>query len=92
MSKRKFKEFDEDKVDTKVGTKSLADKGLRAQQQKLESILERSKKALSQALKIARGIERQKLGRRQKTAKESNAAAESPRLNAEVAALRVGIP
>ena len=88
MSKRKFKEFDDDEV----GTKSLADKGLRAQQQKLESILERRKKALSQALKIARGIERQKLGRRQKTAKESNAAAESTRLNAEVAALRVGIP
>lgn len=86
MSKRKFKEFHDDEV----STNSFSEGGL-PPQEKPESVLEHSKKALSRALRIARGIERQKLGRRQKTAKESNAAAESARLNAEVAALKVGV-
>lgn len=70
---------------------SLSEGGLLPHEEKPESVLEHSKKALSRALKIARGIERQKLGRRQKTAKESNAAAESARLTAEVTALKVGV-
>lgn len=88
MSKRKFKEFH----DVEVSTNSLSEGGRRALQELPESVLERCKKELSGALRIARGVERQKLGRRQKTAKESNAAAESVRLNTEVAALKVGIP
>lgn len=86
MSKRKFKEFHDDEV----STNSLSEGGRRAPQEMPESVLERCKKELSGALRIARGVERQKLGRRQKTAKESNAAAESVRLNTEVAALKVG--
>ncbi|MCJ1427266.1 hypothetical protein MMC29_005169 [Sticta canariensis] len=84
MLKRKFKEFHEDEV----GTNSLSNNGLRAQQEKLKNILEQSKKALTRALRIAKRIERQKLGRRQKTAKESNAVPERSRLNTEVASLK----
>lgn len=85
MSKRKFGDFHNDDV----STNSLSDSALRTQQEKLELVLEHSKKAISQALRIARGIERQKLGRRQKTAKEGNLSAEGARLNDEVAALKV---
>ena len=87
MLKRKFKEFHEDEV----GTSSLSNNGLRAQQEKLKNILEQGKKALTRALRTAKRIERQKLGRRQKTAKESNAVPEGSRLNTEVASLKVGI-
>ena len=57
---------------------------------KLDEVLENSKKSVFRALKVGRGFERQKLGRRQKTAKASkNAAAETVRLEAEVAVLKV---
>ncbi|MCJ1469010.1 hypothetical protein MMC07_007642 [Pseudocyphellaria aurata] len=84
MSKRKFREFNHDEV----GTNNLSNGSRSTEQEKLEGVLEHSKKVLSRALRIARGIERQKLGRRQKTAKESGVAEESSRLNAEVAALK----
>lgn len=87
MLKRKFKEFHEEEV----GTHSRSNNGLRAQHEKLQNILEQSKIALTRALRIAKRIERQKLGRRQKTAKESNAVSEGARLNTEVASLKVGI-
>lgn len=86
MSKRKFREFHDDEV----CTNSLSNGVQGTQQERLQSVLDHSKKVLSRALRIARGIERQKLGRRQKTAKESDVAEESARLNAEVAALKVG--
>jgi hypothetical protein len=44
---------------------------------------------LHRALKVARGFERQKLGRRQKTAKDNQDVAEVARLEAEVVALKV---
>lgn len=87
MLKRKLKEFHEGEV----GTNGLSNNGLRAQQEKLKNILEQSKTALTRALRIAKHIERQKLGRRQKTAKESNAVSDGSRLNTEVASLKVGI-
>lgn len=62
---------------------------LSAQRQSLENVLERSKQPLFQALKLARGFERQKLGRRQKVAKAAGDDGDSERLAAEVAALKV---
>ena len=58
--------------------------------QGLDGTLENGKKALFRALKISRGFERQKLGRRQKTAKEQNAPTETARLIREISALKVG--
>lgn len=86
MSKRNFDEFRE----TDVDSRRLGGGALRAQRAQLERVLEHGKRKLFQALKLGRGFERQKLGRRQKTAKESNKESEMVRLNAEVAALKVG--
>jgi len=55
----------------------------------LDGILDNGKKTLFRAFKVSRGFERQKLGRRQKTAKEQNAPAETARLAHEVMALKV---
>ena len=60
-----------------------------SQQRNLESVLDNGKKTLYRALRVSRGFERQKLGRRQKTAKEQHASTESIRLVSEVAALKV---
>ena len=65
------------------------DRSVRSQRQQLESFIEYGKKNLFRSLKLARGFERQKLGRRQKTAKEKHEDAETARLEAEVAALKV---
>lgn len=86
MPKRNFDEFRE----TDVDSQRLDDGTLRAQRTQLERVLEHGKRRLFQALKLGRGFERQKLGRRQKTAKESNTESGMVRLNAEVAALKVG--
>jgi hypothetical protein len=67
-----------------------SDRALRLQRQQLEALLEEGKKSLSRALKVARGFERQKLGRRQKTAKAENSEANTARLETEIAALKVG--
>lgn len=66
-----------------------SDKKLGLQQRQVEHLLEQGKKALFKSLKVARGFERQKLGRRQKTAKAEKAYDDLQRLNAEVAALKV---
>ena len=60
------------------------------QRRQIEGLLEQGKRALSQSLEFARYPERQKLSRRQKTAKTENNEAEIARLDAEVAALKVG--
>lgn len=65
------------------------DRSVRSQRQQLETFIEYGKKNLFRSLKVARGFERQKLGRRQKTAKEKHDDAETARLEAEVAALKV---
>lgn len=85
MPKRKLSELGGDDV---IPIGSL-DKKSRLQRQQLDGSLDQSRKALFRALKIARGFERQKLGRRQKTAKAENNDADIVRLDAEVAALKV---
>lgn len=60
-----------------------------SQRQQLDGFLDQSKQALSRALKVARGFERQKLGRRQKTAKGDSNDADTTRLEREVSALKV---
>ena len=52
-------------------------------------ILDTGKKNMVKSLKLARGFERQKLGRRQKKAKESNDTSGISRLESEVTALKV---
>ena len=84
-SKRKYAEIS-GRVATSNGN---SDKKLGLQQRQVELLLEQGKKALFRSLKVARGFERQKLGRRQKTAKAENAEDDLIRLNAEVAALKV---
>lgn len=55
----------------------------------LEGAFENGKKTLHRALRVSRGFERQKLGRRQKTAKEQDQPTELARLTNEVTALKV---
>ncbi|KAL8756423.1 MAG: hypothetical protein Q9199_002938 [Rusavskia elegans] len=62
--------------------------GVRLQEQYLENLLQGSKQLLAQALKLARGFERQKLGRRQKTAKAADNDGENKRLVEEIKALK----
>lgn len=85
MPKRKFEDF------TEASQKTHGDpnRAVRTQQAQVEGLLERSQKALFRSLKVARGFERQKLGRRQKTAKAENTEADTVRLEAEVEALKV---
>lgn len=85
MPKRK-REPDDDSV---VHGNESAKRERRAQGRRLERVLERSKQTLCKALKLARGFERQKLGRRQKTAKAAKDDGDSKRLAAEVEALKV---
>jgi len=47
------------------------------------------KKIIHRALKLAKGFERQKLSRRQKTAKQKDDAAELKRIEEEIEALKV---
>ena len=84
-SKRKFAEIS----GSGATSDGSSDRKLRLQQRQVEHLLEQGKKALFKSLKVARGFERQKLGRRQKTAKAEKAEDDLIRLNAEVAALKV---
>ncbi|KAI4129921.1 MAG: hypothetical protein LQ338_002006 [Usnochroma carphineum] len=84
MSKRKRDAHDEAQISRHKSIKP----DLRPEGSYLESVLERSKQALFQALKLARGFERQKLGRRQKNAMTEEDDGDSKRLAAEVAALK----
>ena len=85
MTKRKL----EDISGTESAGYGLLDRSTRLQRQQFEGLLEQSKKALFRSLKVARGFERQKLGRRQKAAKTGKNDAEDVRLAAEVVALKV---
>lgn len=84
-SKRKYTEIS-GKRETSNGS---SDKRLGLQQRQVEHLLEQGKKALFRSLKVARGFERQKLGRRQKTAKAEKAEDDLIRFSAEVAVLKV---
>ena len=84
-SKRKYDEI----TGRGATSNGNSDKKLGLQQRQVEHLLEQGKKALFKSLKVARGFERQKLGRRQKTARAEKAYDDLTRLNAEVAALKV---
>lgn len=84
MSKRKHDEISGSGGPSN-GTPARA---LRLQRLQFDGLLDQGKKSLFRSLKVARGFERQKLGRRQKTAKTESNAADTARLEAEVAALK----
>ena len=67
------------------------DRLVAGQRAQLDTVLIHGQKILARALKIGRGFERQKLGRRQKTATKNNGGAEIAKLNQEVVALKVGL-
>ena len=81
MSKRK-RSHDDDASD---GT-------LRGLQHQLEATLSNGRTLLFRSLKLARGFERQKLGRRQKNAKSGGSVEQLEKLGAEVIALKVRTP
>ena len=85
MPKRKH-----DEISSSEGTlNATTARALRLQKLQVNGVLDRSTKSLFRSLKAARGFERQKLGRRQKTAKaDSNATTDTARLEAEVTALK----
>lgn len=88
MSKRKLSEYAE-AADT---GHSPSDAHLHKHARRagrLQQTLEGSTKTLSGALKTGRGFERQKLGRRQKTARQNGDQGQLTRLEEEVAALKV---
>lgn len=62
-----------------------------AQAKRVEEKLFHSKKVLQRALKIAKGFERQKLGRRQKTAVQQKHEADKQRIDEEIEALKVSL-
>ncbi len=61
-----------------------------AQRKRLEEKLHHGKKVLHRALKVAKGFERQKLGRRRQTAVKGQSQEEIERLDGEIQALKVG--
>jgi hypothetical protein len=85
MPKRKRDDIGSSEEDQKRS----ANRTLRKQRLQLEDVLSSGTKSLFRALKVARGFERQKLGRRQKAAKQSKDDAEAKRLEVEVATLKV---
>jgi hypothetical protein len=87
MSKRKHSEFQEDGPDGREESRDERRVDLRAT--RLRHKYERGAQLLYRALKTARGFERQKLGRRQKTAKKEGDHKTLERLEKEVYALKV---
>ena len=87
MLEKKRKRHDDRQDD--FGRMELRRGDVPLQKEYLEKLLQGSTRLLAQALKLARGFERQKLGRRQKTAKAAANADDSKRLVAEVKALKV---
>ena len=85
MPKRKYDEMRNPKAADRINYNH----GSHAQLSRIEQLLEHGTKGLFRSLKVARGFERQKLGRRQKKAIGENAASDIARLDTEVAALKV---
>ena len=81
MAKRK-REDDDSETGDRLGAK----------QQRIRHKLKHGCTKLGHAFKIAKGFERQKLGRRQKTAASQSNGKDSDRINAEIAALKVRDP
>ncbi|KAI9818783.1 MAG: hypothetical protein M1827_007603 [Pycnora praestabilis] len=73
--------------DSTPDNEESASRAIAVQQKQVEARIVHGKKLLTRALKFARGFERQKLGRRQKTAKGKDE--ELARLDTEIAALKV---
>ena len=71
------------------GAVSTSSRALRNHHAQVDGAIVNGKRTLFKALKTARGFERQKLGRRQKTASEAKAEDDVKRLAIEVAALKV---
>ena len=69
----------------------LAARELRLRQRHLEEVIDNGKKSVFRALKLGRGFERQKLGRRQKLAREKHGDIDIKRMDAEIVALKVSI-
>jgi hypothetical protein len=63
--------------------------GKDGQKEALHKQLEQGKKVLVRNLKLAKGFERQKLGRRQKDALAKQDTVDSTRIEAEIGALKV---
>ena len=70
---------------------SASDGALDGFQRQLEATLSTGTTILFRSLKLARGFERQKLGRRQKKAKSDGSVQQLEKLGAEVVALKVRI-
>lgn len=88
MPKRKHQETGFDATDS---DNTQLDRALRIRKSRLEAKFDQGATQISRALKLARGFERQKLGRRQKTAKskKDGPTGEGQRLEEEVAVLKV---
>ena len=84
MLKRKYENTKED-----PNSQSGSERSLSLKQRRVQGLLDNGKTTLFRSLKVARGFERQKLGRRQKSAKLEKAEAEIARLANEVVALKV---
>lgn len=83
MPKRKFAAF------TEPNSTGVIQRDPDQEHNLVQAVIDNGIFSITHALKIARGFERQKLGRRQKAAKEeSNQLDVTERLNAEVAALK----
>ncbi|EEH38383.2 hypothetical protein PAAG_01304 [Paracoccidioides lutzii Pb01] len=82
MPKRKRTEFEE------ANLSNSEDRRLGAQIAVLEQKIVHGSQLIHRALKTARGFERQKLGRRQKTAKQRNETVQLSRISEEIQALK----
>lgn len=96
MPKRKRSEQPEDDTavassDERPQKQNPEDRKVARQASRLSQKYEHGAQTLHKALKTARGFERQKLGRRQKTARSNNNEADLQRMEAEVHALKVRI-
>lgn len=80
MAKRKRDDFEEN---------DTGERKSRSQALRLQTKFDHGSHLLHRALKTARGFERQKLGRRQKTARQKNEESQLRRLEQEVQALKV---
>ena len=87
MSKRKWAEISGEETLSNGHSEGALD----LQRRQLDGLLKQGQNALAQSLEFARFPERQKLSRRQKTAKAEKDEADIARLEAEVAALKVGL-
>lgn len=95
MPKRKRACLDEVSFDNETLQHDQFDQALRIQASRLEAKFAQGVKQVHCALKLARGFERQKLGRRQKTidvkVKEQGTNAGAQRLAAEIGVLKVSL-